>query len=298
MNYFLNIPIEVITSIAKDLDMKSLCNLIMSSKEFKSLCDTNDIWKYHYLKTIQDKWKITEDSVHIGGGNKREQKYLYEFNDGFGETYLVTSYQTPESHRIQSIDRMIWDYTNNVKFIKELGCDPYIYYYSYDNSVASTIMLGCMKSQIRDIIKSDVTFDYSSDQKYLKIGFVYGKPDDMEIYDWKSDIYKKWKTFNESQGLKNLCQNPAHYDINTLEIPCSCRGFKNYKKVVVKKLLTKSRKDGDRKTYERRIKETNDRIKTLRERIKDEQKGITLYNGYLEKEKEKDKRFQEAIDCM
>ena len=47
MDYFQDTPIEVITSIAKDLDMKSLCNLIMSSKEFKSLCDTNDIWKYH-----------------------------------------------------------------------------------------------------------------------------------------------------------------------------------------------------------------------------------------------------------
>ena len=283
MNYFQDIPAEVIISIAKDLDMKSLCNLIMSSKEFKSLCDTNEIWRYHYLKTIQSKWKITEDSVHIGGGNRWRMKYLYKFNDGFS-TFMIESYQAPESYRIQSTDRMMWDFRKNVKFIKELGCDPDIssMYYGY-NDAAKTICYGCMKYQRSDITNS---------------GFVYDRPADMNGYNWISDIRAKWKTFNESKGLKNLCQNPAHYDIDTLEIPGSCRGFNNYKKVVVKKLLTKSKKDKTVQMYELRIKDTKDRIEKFKEYIKGEEDNISSYSECAEKGRQTVIRLKEAIDCM
>ena len=51
-------------------------------------------------------------------------------------------------------------------------------------------------------------------------------------------FYQNGKHLMKSRGLHKLCQDPTHYDMDTLEIPGSCRGFKNYKKVVVKKLLT------------------------------------------------------------
>ena len=75
-NFFDILPGEVITGIAKSLDMKTLCNLIMTSKEFKELCDTNDIWKLHYFMTIKDKWKITDNSIHIHRGHG-DIIYLY-----------------------------------------------------------------------------------------------------------------------------------------------------------------------------------------------------------------------------
>ena len=285
MNYFQEIPIEVITSIAKDLDMKSLCNLIMSSKEFKSLCDTNNIWKYHYMMTIQGKWKITDDSVHIGGGNKRAPKYLYKFNDGFS-TFRIESYQAPESYRIQSTDRTMWDFRKNVKFIKELGCDPYVCYpHSYPpyNRSAYIICNGCMRQQMVEITNA---------------GFVYDKPLDMDGDEYRADIYTKWKEYNKSKGISNVCQDSTHYDMDTLEIPSSCRNFKNYKKVVVKKLLTKSKKDKTIQIYERRIKETNDRIQDFKEYIKEKEADISSYSECVEKGRQKINRLKEAIDCM
>ena len=275
-NHFQDTPVEAIILIAKCLDMKSLCNFIMSSKEFKSLCDTNDIWKYHYLKTIQNKWKITEDSVHIGGHHKKMQTYQYEFNDGFGENFMVTSYQSPVSYRIGSSNSMIWDYRKNVKFIKELGCIPFIYY-------RNGICHGCMKSQESDIVQADFAYNYDSDE---------------DLDEWRSDICKKWKTFNESKGLKNLCQDPTHYDKNTLEIPSSCKGFKNYKKVVVKKMLTARKGNRVEKQYNKRIINTKYRMGILRQRMRNEKNELTLFKGYVEKEKEKTKRLQDAADCM
>ena len=283
MNYFLNIPIEVITSIAKDLDMKSLCNLIMSSKELKSLCDTNDIWKYHYLKTIQDKWTITDDSVHIGGNNR--WRYLYEFNDGFS-TFRIESYQAPESYRIQSTDRTMWDFRKNVKFIKELGCDPYIcptLPYSPYNRSPYVICHGCMRQQMVEITNA---------------GFVYGKPVDMDGSEYRSDIYTKWKEYNKSKGISNVCQDSTHYDMDTLEIPSSCRNFKNYKKVVVKKLLTARRTNSTEKQYKKSIQNLKDKMKNQRMKLKIEQGELNVYKRFVQKEQGKTKRLKDAVDCM
>ena len=285
MNYFKDTPVEVIVSIAKGLDMKSLCNLIMSSKEFKSLCDTNDVWKYHYMRTIQSKWVITDDSVHIGGGNRWRMKYLYEFNDGFS-TFRIESYQTPESYRIQSTDRTMWDFRKNVKFIKELGCDPYVcsaLRYPPYNRPDFIICNGCMRQQMVEITNA---------------GFVYDKTPDMNGDEYRADIYTKWKEYNKSKGISNVCQDPTHYDMDTLEIPSSCRNFKNYKKVVVKKLLTKSKKDKTIQIYELRIKETKDRIQDFKEYIKEKEADISSYSECAEKGRQKINRLKEAIDCM
>ena len=288
MDYFQNTPAEVIISIAKDLDMKSLCNLIMSSKEFKSLCDTNEIWRYHYLKTIQSKWKITENSVHIGGAKSRKQKYLYEFSDDLGEKIMVTSYQTPNAEIIQSVDRMIWDNIENVKFIKELGCDPFITYFPSRRYHDEYSCNDCMTSQMKDIMTNEY--------------FLYDCPSPSRLDEWKSDILSKWKTFNESRGLHKLCQDPTHYDMDTLEIPGSCRGFKNYKKVVVKKLLTPIKQNiTSYKCYReknwRMCDSSNPKIenKNLKEnRHKYEEHTLSC----IKEREQKLKRFQDAIDCM
>ena len=286
MNYFKDAPIEVIVSIAKGLDMKSLCNLIMSSKEFKSLCDTNDVWKYHYMRTIQSKWVITDDSVHIGGGNRWRMKYLYEFNDGFGKNSMVESHQAPESYRIQSVDRMIWDFRKNVKFIKELGCDPYVCYpHSYPpyNRSAYIICNGCMRQQMVEITNA---------------GFVYDKPLDMDGDEYRADIYTKWKEYNKSKGISNVCQDPTHYDMDTLEIPSSCRNFKNYKKVVVKKLLTARRTNSAEKKYKKCVQNSKYKIHNQKIKLKIEQGELNVYERYVEKEQEKTKRLKDAVDCM
>ena len=290
-NYFQIIPQEVITSLAKNLDQKSLCNLIMCSKEFKELCDTNDIWKYHYYRTIKHKWQINEDSVHTGGYNDRHQQYLYEYYDDTGEKHMIKSNSSASArHIIVSSPTMCLSCSpekyKNLKFIRSLGCKPYIFPYPYTyHPVDRTILTGCMCYQFNDI-KNE--------------GFVYAKPPDevMDLAAWKKDIYEKWKKYNESKGLHNLCQDPLHYDIDTLDIPSSCRGFKNYKKVIIKKLYTQNKKSPLSNKFIRDKKTEERNIARLKMRIEYSQNKILKSEQNIEKEKNKSERLKIALESM
>ena len=288
MTLFDDIPEEVIISIAKQLDKKSLCRLIMSSKEFKKLCDTNDIWKYHYYLTIQHKWKITEDSVHIGGYNSYNNLYLYEFNDGDNKL-LVKSRNNPSSNRIQNVENgSMWDYRKNVKFIKNLGCDPSIIWHNWwqynpRDHTNDVIRYGCMCCQ---------------SQMIKDAGFVYNKPGNMTKKAWIADIHKKWKSFNESNGICNVCQDPTHYDIETLDIPSSCRGFKNYKKVIVKKLLTQNKKANNINYYIKREEKAQQEIDRCKEIIAKKAEDIRTYKFAAGQAKDKRNRLEDAIESM
>ena len=64
MDYFKYIPIDIIKDIFKTFDKITICRLSMVCKDFKRICDNNEIWKKFYLMTIHYKWRITEKSVH------------------------------------------------------------------------------------------------------------------------------------------------------------------------------------------------------------------------------------------
>ena len=299
-NYFQIIPQEMIISLSRNLDYKSLCNFIMCSKEFKELCDTNDIWKYHYLKTIQHKWKIKEDSVHTGGYFYKKQKYLYEINKWtrqndeddilVNKKYTVKSFQSPENTIIKSCKNPeIWSDKKDVKFIKSLGCDPYINtgdWYSVDHIIRD----GCMACQSISIKNAN---------------FVYKKPNDMNIIDWRKDIYEKWKAYNESVDLHQWCQDPTHYDIDTLDIPSSCRGFKNYKKVIIKKLLTRNKNYVILKKYKRdkyrkniEINRALNNIEYYKRSIKEKEESLISIDENIKKENKKSDKLEIALDSI
>ena len=86
--------------------------------------------------------------------------------------------------------------------------------------------------------------------------------------------------------------------MDTLEIPSSCRNFKNYKKVVVKKLLTARRTNSAEKKYKKCVQNSKNRIQNIRQKLKDEQHHLNVYNKYVENEQEKTKRLKDAVDCM
>ena len=169
MDYFKCIPIDIIEYIFKNFDQKTICRLSMVCKDFKRICDNNEIWKKFYIMTIHYKWRITENSVH------KDDVYIPK---SIGETNY-----------------------------------PFLF-----------IKNGCMKCQ-ENMIKEN--------------NFLYRRPGNMSISDWKEDIRNEWKSLNERKGLHHLCQDPTHYYINTLECPIINREYKNYKKIIVKKLWSK-----------------------------------------------------------
>lgn len=288
MDYFKEIPEEIITNIAKTLDQKTLCRLIMTSKDFKRICDTNDIWKYHYYLTIQNKWKITENSIHVSSsqwGPNMPQLYLYEFYDEESNVYEVKSYQKPSSNRISNMEcPMMWDYRKNVKFIKCLGCEPYIPR-MMGNSTNPLLFIknGCLKCQADMISKEN---------------FIYPRPANMNYKEWEEDIKLKWKDFNESHGLHQLCQDPTHYDINTLDLPESSRGFSNYKKVIVKKLYTKIKNSKNVEKLQNDKRVSLNKVQVLKNRVYCEKEHIKSLDDKIKNEILKKKRIQDAIDSL
>ena len=45
MDYFKCIPIDIIEYIFNNFDQKTICRLSMVCKDFKCICDNNEIWK-------------------------------------------------------------------------------------------------------------------------------------------------------------------------------------------------------------------------------------------------------------
>ena len=102
----------------------------------------------------------------------------------------------------------------------------------------------------------------------------------------------------ESKDLNNLCQDPLHYDIDTLDIPSSCRGFKNYKKVIIKKLYTHNKKSRLSNKFIRDKQSSERNIVNLKRRIAYSQAQYNIANENIEKEKNKSERLKIALESM
>ena len=243
------------------------------------------MWKYHYLLTIKDKWKITEDSVHICRGHG-DFIYLYEFNDGENKIQ-VKSFDSPNGYTIRNMECPgIWDYRKNVKYLGIYrGETPYIpdNYNNWRHNTDYVIRGGCMNCQFNLIKSSNIV-----GIRQAHIG----------LNDWRKDIVDKWRKLNKDNGLSNLCQNPMHYDINTLEIPGSCRGYKNYKKVIIKKLYTKQKNSKNHKKYTNDEIKLNESIETYKKQIKYCEQQIIISKKLAKEEKHKLKRLEDAIESV
>ena len=287
MNFFELLSVDTITDIAKMLDQKSLCRLIMSSKEFKQLCDTNDIWKYHYLLTLRSKMKITENSIHIKYGDGRIL-YQYQHIDEHGNNIRFIS-DTPPHSRVIWLDYPV--YQSQYKYRKDLeyigifqGQDPYIAsLWTSKRPDDYIIKCGCMSHQF-NLIKSS--------------GIVQPRQNDQSYDGWKQDIKGKWKKLNEQNGLQNLCQNPSHYLLESLEMPDSCKSYKNYKKMIIKKLYTQCKNTKEDRKYitkniklDREMERMRMKYKQLADEKKMNEKSIKNY-------KDKLNRFKDAIDVV
>ena len=57
----------------------------------------------------------------------------------------------------------------------------------------------------------------------------------------RTKILDNWKQYNEQRGLSQYCQNPLHYDLDTLEIPDKIKNYKNIKALVIQKEFNKKK---------------------------------------------------------
>jgi hypothetical protein len=224
----------------------------MCNKELREICDSNDIWKIHYLKTLKGKFKITDKSVHIYGVdlykyrvNNTEYEYLFSRVKPDVNCIKLSDYYNPYNQHVRT----------DCEFIEYIGNVPKLY---NTNNISSSIKWSsCTNCQCRQDKEFLTTLSNNITNDVVWNIFL------LNCYEKNKLVMKKWKEYNESKGLSQLCQDPMHYDLSTLELPSSCRNFKNMKKQVIKKLFTQSKNNSSIKKEKYILQRMNNKIMFL-----------------------------------
>lgn len=237
-----DIPNETFTDyILPHITVKEVGALAMMCKDFKELFDDNDIWKVLYLRTVD--WKITDRSIHIGAhqGEACDPEVTWNFY-GYG----------------------IW--TKDITcFTPMCCCCPKVGSINFNYHLRRNTVALVEARHNAGQVPSKVIYDH----RYSK----HNQP--QSVIDTrnacKDAYFEVWETYNREKGLStvNLCQNPNHYKVETLDIP-GCRNFKSFKTMTLKKILTQETKP----------------VATLDRKLRRQEKKIAKHQAYLDKLKD------------
>ena len=109
-----------------------------------------------------------------------------------------------------------------IKFKKVIGNKPLILTY---RTPEKTFNCSCIKFQ-PDLYSH--IFNNETVNGYNQI--MYNGMSLSTLNDFKNMIYEKWSNYNKKNNINNLCQNPRHYDLTTMNPPTECLNFKSFKK--------------------------------------------------------------------
>ena len=210
----------------------------MMCKDLKAFCDDNDTWKILYLRTVD--WKITDRSIHVGAhqGDACDPEVLWNFSTGPGWGKDILSF-TPMCCCCPTVGAANFNYHLRRK----------------------TVALVDARHKSGQI-PSKVIYDH----RYSKHQQPQAVKDARNACE--AAYSEVWETWNRDNGLStvNLCQNPNHYKVETLEIP-GCRNFKSFKTMTLKKILTQETKP----------------VATLDRKLRRQEAKIAQHQAYLDK---------------
>tara|TARA_B100002051_G_C16735551_1_gene641006 strand:+ start:1672 stop:2535 length:864 start_codon:yes stop_codon:yes gene_type:complete len=263
---FIDIPDNIFESyISPYLLMIDICRISQVSKICNHFGNLNNIWKNFYLYTIHIKWKINDDSIHIGGPVSSGIQYL--------KTKKCNAYD-PINNFIKHTSYYN-DYNNFKQHMKQYGQDGYCIHIipkdpfnciSYPSIYNGKLNCNCYP---KNFIPPNWSNIRQSNEPIELIGH------NMGVKNGKKKLKKitkeAWIYYNQMNGYseKNLCQNPKHYIIDTLDKPETYMKSDNYKKIVMKKLATKEKK---------KITPYNQEIKKLNRQIADANRKLDELN--------------------
>ncbi len=215
---FNDIPFEVfIDYILPLLSIVEIGMLAMVGKSWKSMADEQEVWKILYLRTIRA--DILDTSVHIGPKWAR-RKYLRNCQPVDSKSIYVP-------FKPFSPNATVWCNDSYQFLNRNAGC-------------------SCMPSEFKKTLKSwnevrkdgidTDDFPFLSDTDSYQSHW-YRAKNTKEYSDY---VINEWKKYNAEKGLStvSLCQDPNHYDFDTLGMPNGCRNYKSFKKITLKKLKT------------------------------------------------------------
>ena len=224
---FDDIPFEVLLNfIMPHISMKEVGALTMVSPTWRDMCNDQEVWKILYLRTVSA--KVVDTSVHIG------PRWEWSRGENLGDK---SGYQPYCRH----ID-------------KTLLCSRRLVHWGSG--------AACIPNELKKGLKTwgEVRTDGEEGSVFQR-DWDTGRPAPLrKSEEYVEYIHKEWREYNKAKGLStvNLCQCPEHYVLETLEMPSSCRNYKSFKKITLKKYATTTKHavkraikktDRDRKEY-------------------------------------------------
>ena len=221
-----NLPFNIyLNFIIPNLKIEDVGNMAMTCKYLKEICDNNDIWEFLYNKT--NPLKILDTSIHIG-------------------------YHTDDEHL--SKEELLKKY----KVIKPRYWLPISNIWSRDYKFS-----GCCNNcsnYLEPIFIKYINFSTNESRRYFLIDRL---PENIKS-EYYEECMKKHLEVNKSQNYtsKNLCTNTSHYIQSTLDNYTTKINYKSFKKITLKKYLTKKSKNLE-KANKVLNKNKNEYMKTL-----------------------------------
>jgi hypothetical protein len=268
--------------ISSHLTMNDICHLSQVSKVCNYFGNINNIWKEFYLFTIQNKWKINDESIHIGGSFTKGVQYLKTKKCN----PLETSYD-PIIHKIKRCTSYYNDYNDFKQHMKQYDMDGYCIMIipkdpfdcvSYPSIYNGKIKCNCYPKNFKPPYWSSIR---QPNEPTELIGHNVGvKRGKKKLKDITRSI---WIQYNQLHGFseRNLCQNPNHYIFDTLDKPDKYMKSDNYKKIVMKKLATKEKQKMT--PYNTKIKHLDKQILNAKKRL--DELGVKKSNIIFDRSK-------------
>ena len=262
--------------------IKELGALTMVSKTLKNIFDSQEIWKKEHFKTTP--MKILDSSVYIGYYEIRRirikdsvtQKQRENLISELEKKILERSYDY--GYRIQSINRVTSNKTNimlrdyNILFETKYFDEPPLGYefieipFEYFTPIDSILN------------RKHIHFNTDTSLRALNIpgttSYIHGwsASSDIWIINQPKEVKEAYIEYLNSKGIFRSTR-PEHYLTETLDFQGVKVNYKSYKRMTLKKFLTKEKKKiGPAKTKaakaEQKIETIDHQIKMLQKKKK------------------------------
>ena len=252
-----DIPYEVFTDHILPLcSLKELGALSMVATELWPLGKDESLWKYFYIQGL--KGAIPKDRVipHVGLRSLREFRSTRKYGH---PSFAIEELSSEHKQLIRKrVIRFEYNhnapphlgggsvFTGHLLSSRELeGFDPIIYDVPNSKSYNCGIRWGDLTIPHSLMCWSSLPPHCRRRAPWYEAGTV-GTP--QQQGEFAEQIKADWIEYNRSRGLStvNLCNCPNHYREEDLDLGSSKRKSKSYRKLVLKKMKTKQKKNGKR----------------------------------------------------
>lgn len=241
-NYALNmwdydLPFEVfLDALLPLLSLTDICILTQVNVGWRDMCSDDKMWKILYMRT--NPGKILDTSVHIGprGGKDRRHRDRHAEYEIYRKTSVISKplYSSAEPFTPSSTRRS----KTSEEFLNRSWC------------------CGCMPQDLKDNLQSwsDIRTDGVTDDTFGYRPATWGSGRLRDTTEYSRYVQDSWRTYNEERGLSTraLCQNPDHYNEETLGISEECKRLKSYKEAALVRMRKKIKKENQKRIREQK----------------------------------------------